>query len=124
MEIQPEIITLIWFAGIGIFTYFVIHKFSDVIKHKIKHQKKAQISSGEGKDVDEQLTSFIQNAPRLLTEIHQEMENQRANGVTDEQMAGLVQKKKSLEFLVQNKEIIEILGKPILKKVLGFIKAI
>ena len=78
----------------------------------------------DSRQIDDQLSNFIDNAPRIVLEINAEIENQKKAGVSDEQMKGLLQKKNMLEFVVQNKEIIDIIGKPILKKVVGFIKAI
>ena len=65
---------------------------------------------------------MINNAPELLTKVSSEIESQRANGVTDEQMKGLIQKQGMLKTLTENKEIIELIGKPILSKVLGWVK--
>ena len=48
----------------------------------------------------------------------------RYAGGHDEQMKGLFQKRQMLELVTNNQEVINILGKPLLKKVLGFVKAI
>jgi len=121
--IPPEVIPLIWFAGIALVGYAIFRKFSDVLVTKFKFSNTSKNYSGD-KNIDDQLNSFIQNAPRLLAEIHSEIKKQRESGVTDDQMKGLMSKEKMFEFLVQNREIIDILGKPILKKLVGFIKAI
>jgi len=107
-----------------VFTAFVIQKFSSTLKDKFKNQKVQSAKGREGKQIDDQLSDFIENAPRIVLEINKEIEQQKSQGVTDEQMKGLIQKKNMLEFISQNKEIIDIIGKPILKKVVGFIKAI
>jgi len=39
-------------------------------------------------------------------------------------MKGLYQKRQMLELVTNNQEVINILGKPLLKKVLGFVRAI
>ncbi len=117
------LIPFVWFAGIAIFGYFLVHRFSNVITAKFKYSGSTKNYSGD-KNIDQQLDSFIQNAPRLLAEIHEEIKNQSASGVTDQQMKGLKSKESMLSFIVQNKEIIDIIGKPILKKLVGFIKAI
>ena len=49
---------------------------------------------------------------------------QKSAGVSDDQMQGIYNKKKMLELVTNNAEVINIIGKPILKKVLGFVKAI
>jgi len=123
MTILETLMPFIWFAGFAVLGYFIIHKFSNVITAKFKYSGTTKNYANE-RNIDDQLNAFINNAPRLLTEIHTEITNQKKAGVTDEQMKGMVSKEKMLSFIVQNKEIIDILGKPILKKVVGFIKAI
>ena len=122
-EFFESIIPLIWFAGFALVGYGIFHKFSNVILARFKYTTTTKNYSGD-KNIDEQLNNFINNAPRLLVEIKEEITKQRSSGVSDIQMKGLVQKESMLSFIVQNKEIIDILGKPILKKVIGFIKAI
>lgn len=100
-----------------------LYKFSDVIKVRIQYHSKSKNYSND-KSIDSQLDSFINNAPRLLVEIQKEITEQRKNNVTDEQMKGLIQKEQMFKFLSENKEIIDIIGKPVLKKLVGFIKAI
>jgi len=119
--IPPEVIPFIWFTGIIISVYVFFHKFSDVIKEKIRSNHKKSVQGNE-KNIDQQVNSMINNAPELLTKVSQEIESQRANGVTDEQMKGLIQKQGMLKTLTENKEIIELIGKPILSKVLGWVK--
>jgi hypothetical protein len=105
--------------------YMVFRKFGDIIKVKIKSTTTREKKNyDDSKDIDGQLDNFISNAPRILAEIQTEMRAQKEAGVTDEQMKGMASKAKMLEFVVQNKEIIEIIGTPILKKIVGFIKAI
>ena len=119
VQIEPFIWTAIILGSIG----FAWWRVADIIKVKIKSVSTSRNYSGD-KNIDGQLDNFINNAPRLLAEIHTEIQNQKKEGVTDQQMKGLIQKKSMLEFIVQNKEIIEIIGKPILRKLVGFIKAI
>ena len=118
-----QLIPFIWFAGFAILGYFIIHKFSDVIVTRIKYTQKTKNYSND-KNIDDQLGAFIENAPRLLSEIHKEIASQKESGVSDVQMKGLISKQNMLQFLVDNKEIIDIIGKPIIKKLVGFIKAI
>ena len=118
-----EFFPFIWFGLISIVIVIFLYKFSDMIKVKFQYQKKEK-NYTNSKEIDDQMTGFIKNAPRLLIEVEQEIETQRSKGVTDEQMKSLIQKKSMMSFIVQNKEIIDIIGKPILKKLVGFIKAI
>ena len=48
----------------------------------------------------------------------------KSQGVSDDQMKGLYQKKQLLSLVADNQEVINIIGKPIIKKLLGFVKAI
>lgn len=118
-----EFIPILWFIGIAVFGYFIIRQFSSVITARFKYSGSTKNYSGD-RNIDEQMNAFINNAPRLLAEISEEVKKQKASGVRDDQMKGLMQKQSMLNFLVQNKEIIDIIGKPILKKLVGFIKAI
>lgn len=122
-EIIDTLMPFVWFIGIAVFGYFLVHRFSSVITARFKYSGSTKNYSGD-RNIDQQLDAFIQNAPRLLAEIHDEIKKQGEAGVTDQQMKGLKSKESMLSFIVQNKEIIDIIGKPILKKLVGFIKAI
>ena len=126
MESIPiDILNLIYVLIAVVVGYMIFHKLSDVVKIKIKSTKTNEKRNyDDSKDIDGQLSNFIENAPRILAEIQTEMRSQKEAGVTDEQMKGMASKAKMLEFVVQNKEIIEIIGTPIIKKLVGFIKAI
>ena len=119
IQIEPFIWAVIIIGSLG----FAWWRISDIIKVKIKSVSTSRNYSGD-KNIDGQLDNFINNAPRLLAEIHTEIQNQKKEGVSDQQMKGLIQKEGMLSFIVQNKEIIDIIGKPILRKLVGFIKAI
>ena len=118
-----EFFPFIWFGLISIIIVIFLYKLSDIIKVRFQYQKKEK-NHTNSKELDDQMTGFIKNAPRLLVEIEQEIETQRSKGVTDAQMQGLIQKKSMLSFIAQNKELIEMVGTPIIKKIVGFIKAI
>jgi len=121
--IPPEILPFIWFGSIATVAYLFFHKFSDVIKERIKTHgtaRKSQQKSDES--IDGQFDSMIKNSPTLLAKINQEITSQKARGVTDQQMKGLKDKASMLEFVVNNKEIVDIIGKPIVKKLLGWVK--
>ena len=123
--IPVDVLNLIYVLIAVVVGYMIFHKLSDVVKVKIKSTKTNEKRNyDDSKDIDGQLSNFIENAPRILAEIQTEMRSQKEAGVTDEQMKGMASKAKMLEFVVQNKEIIEIIGTPIIKKLVGFIKAI
>ncbi len=118
MEIE-SIYPFIW-ALIIIPGYMVFHKFSGILKDKAKASHIP--SGGKGSaQIDQQFDKLIENAPELRIRVSKEIEEQRDKGVSDEQMKGLIQKKGMLDFVADNKEIIEMLGKPIIKKVLSVV---
>ena len=122
--IAPEIIPFIWFGGIAITVYVFFHKFSDVIKEKFRQTNLTRRKEERGGHTDGQIDDLIGNAPRMLNEVNKIITEQTAAGVPPEQMKGILQKKQMLELVTNNQEVINILGKPLLKKVLGFVKAI
>jgi len=119
--IPPEIIPIIWFAGISVTVYFFFRKFSDVIKEKIKHTtRKSKTVNTE--EVGDQFDNLVNNAPRILDEVNKEIAAQREQGVTDSQMKGLLQKKQLLELGTSiPPEVYNLVGKPAIKKLIGFI---
>jgi hypothetical protein len=119
--IPAEIIPLVWFAGISITVYFFFRKFSDVIKEKIKHTTRKN-KTVDTEDTANQIDNLVNNAPRILDEVNKEIQAQREQGVTDEQMKGLLQKKQLLELGTSiPPEVINIAFKPIVKKLIGFV---
>jgi len=116
--IPPEIIPLIWFAGISITVYFFFRKFSSLIVEKIKQTATARKKSEQGGNTNEQIDNLINQAsnPQLLRGIEKQIDEQRAKGVTDKEMSGLIRNREMARFLVDNKQVIDF-AKPILKKV-------
>jgi len=116
--IPPEIIPLIWFAGISITVYFFFRKFSSLIVEKIKQTATARKKSENGGNTNEQIDNLIDQAsnPQLLRGIEKQIDEQRAKGVTDKEMSGLIRNREMARFLVDNKQVIDF-AKPILKKV-------
>ena len=122
--IPPEIIPFIWFGGIAITIYVFFHKFSDVIKEKFRQTNLTRRKEERTGNTDGQIDDLIGNAPRMLNEVNKIIAEQKASGVPDDAMKGLYQKRGMLELVTNNQEVINIVGKPIIKKILGFVKAI
>ena len=123
--IAPEIIPFIWFGGIAITIYVFFHKFSDVIKEKFRQTNLNRRKQEKNGNTDGQIDDLINNAPRILDEVNKEITAQRAQGVTDEQMKGLLQKKQLLELGTSiPPEVINIVAKPLVKKIIGFVGSI
>ena len=122
--IPPEIIPIVWFGCISITIYVFFRVFSSTLKEKFKQTNLSRRQAEKGGNTDGQIDDLISNAPRILHEIDKQIAEQKAQGVSDEQMKGLYQKKQLLSLVADNQEVINIIGKPIIKKLLGFVKAI
>ena len=122
--IPPEIIPLVWFSCIAITVYVFFRVFSSTLKEKFKQTNLSRKKAEGSIHTDSQIDDLINNAPRILNEINKTIAEQKAQGVSDEQMKGIFQKKQMLELVTNNAEVINIIGKPIIKKLLGFVKAI
>ena len=95
-----------------------------MIKEKFRQtnlsRKRAESTSG----TDDQIDDLINNAPRILSEFNKQILEQEKAGVSKDQMKGLYQRKTMLELVVNNAEVVNIIGKPIIKKLLSFVKAL
>ena len=121
-ELLTQLYPFIWFVGIAVVGYFFVHRFTDTLKNKWTANRLASNAKKKEGDTEEQIDKLINNAPEMIKHIEAEISAQKDRGVTDDQMKGLLSKKQMLDFVVQNHEIINIIGKPIIKKVLGVIK--
>ena len=122
--IPPEIIPLVWFSCIAVTVYVFFRVFSSTLKEKFKQTNLTRKKAEGSGHTDSQIDDLINNAPRILNEINKTIAEQKSAGVSDEQMKGIYQKKQMLELVTNNAEVINIIGKPIIKKLLGFVKAI
>ena len=122
--IPPEIIPLVWFSCIAVTVYVFFRVFSSTLKEKFRQTNLSRKKAEGSVHTDSQIDDLINNAPRILNEINKTIAEQKAQGVSDEQMKGIYQKKQMLELVTNNAEVINIIGKPIIKKLLGFVKAI
>ena len=119
--IPPEIIPLVWFSCIAVTVYVFFRVFSSTLKEKFRQtnlSRKKEQGSGQ---MDAQIDDLIKNAPRILDEVNKDIIAQRAKGVSDDQMKGLLQKKQMLELGTSiPPEFYQIVGKPIVKKVISW----
>ena len=122
--IPPEIIPLVWFSCISVTIYVFFRVFSSTLKEKFRQTNLTRKKAEGSGHTDGQIDDLINNAPRILNEINKTIAEQKAQGVSDEQMKGIYQKKQMLELVTNNAEVINIIGKPIIKKLLGFVKSI
>ena len=122
--IPPEIIPLVWFSCIAVTVYVFFRVFSSTLKEKFKQTNLSRKKAEGSIHTDSQIDDLINNAPRILNEINKQIKEQEISGVTHDQMKGLLQKRQMLELVTNNAEVINIIGKPIIKKLLGFVKSI
>ena len=122
--IPPEIIPLVWFSCIAVTVYVFFRVFSSTLKEKFKQTNLSRKKEQGSVHTDSQIDDLINNAPRILNEINKTIAEQKEQGVSDEQMRGIYQKKQMLELVTNNAEVINIIGKPIIKKLLGLVKSL
>ena len=122
--IPAEIVPLVWFSCISVTVYVFFRVFSSTLKEKFKQTNLSRKKAESTVHTDSQIDDLINNAPRILNEINKTIAEQKAQGVSDEQMRGIYQKKQMLELVTNNAEVINIIGKPIIKKLLQFVRAI
>jgi len=117
--IPAEILPLIWFAGISITVYFFFKKFSSVILEKIKQSSTARKRAESGANTGEQIDNLIDQVsnPQLLRGIEKQIEEQKAAGVSDEQMKSLYRNRDWARLAVDNKQVIDF-AKPVIKRVM------
>ena len=120
--IPPEIIPLVWFSAIAVTVYVFFRVFSSTLKEKFRQTNLNRKKEQGSVHTDSQIDDLINNAPRILNEINKQIKEQELSGVTSEQMKGLLQKKQMLELVTNNAEVINIICKPIIKKLLGLVK--
>ena len=121
--IPSELIPIIWFICISVTGYVFFRVFSSTLKEKFRLTNLSKKKSEATGNTDGQVDSLIDNAPRMLAEVNKIVAEQKSAGVPDEQMKGILQKKQLLELVSNNAEVINIIGKPVLKKILGFVRA-
>ena len=119
-EILDQLAPFIWALIIIIPGFLIFNKFTGILKEKAKATHINSNPKGSAQ-IDAQFDNLIRNAPELLNRVSKEIEEQRSRGVSDDEQKGLIQKKGMLEFVTDNKEIIEMLGKPLIKKVLSVV---
>ena len=122
--IPSELIPIIWFICIAVTGYVFFRVFSSTLKEKFRLTNLSKKKSEASGNTDGQVDSLIDNAPRMLNEVNKIINEQTEAGVPQDQMKGLLQKKQLLELVSNNAEVINIIGKPVIKKLLSFVRHI
>ncbi len=122
--IPAELVPLVWFSVIAVTVYVFFRVFSSTLKEKFRQTNLSRKKAEGSVHTDSQIDDLVNNAPRILNEINKTIAEQKAQGVSDEQMQGIYNKKKMLELVTNNAEVINIIGRPIIKKLLGVVKSL
>ena len=122
--IPAEIVPLVWFSVISVTVYVFFRVFSSTLKEKFRQTNLSRKKAESSGHTDDQIDDLINNAPRILNEINKTIAEQKAQCVSDEQMKGIYQKKQMLELVSNKAEVINLIGKPIIKKLLGVVKSL
>jgi|TARA_R100000963_G_C4594127_1_gene70244 phosphoserine aminotransferase len=122
MEIS-DFLPLIYLSVGLIATYFIGKLLLGHFK-EIKKVKRGIEIQREKKSFENGVEDLLDNAPSMYSKVIQELEYLKQNNATPEQMASLQKKADLLKTVIDNQEIINIAGKPIIKWVGKFIGGI
>ena len=88
----------------------------------IKKVKRSIDVQKDKKSFENGIEELIDNAPSMYQKVLQELQYLKENGADEKQMASLQRKADMLKTVVENQEIINVAGKPIIKylgKIIG-----
>ena len=122
MEIS-DFLPLIYLSVGLIATYFIGKLLLGHFK-EIKKVKRGIEIQREKKSFENGVEDLLDNAPSMYSKVIEELEYLKQNNATPEQMASLQKKADLLKTVIDNQEIINIAGKPIIKWVGKFIGGI
>jgi len=119
-QIEP----FIWFFGITAIIIFLASKFTDTIKEKFRQGGISKRANSKEPDLDQQFNDMLKNAPALYESVTSEITKLKEEGVEEDKLKSLISKQSMLRFAVDNKEIINMIGKPLVTRILKMIKGI
>ena len=88
----------------------------------IKKVKRSIDVQKDKKSFENGIEDLIENSPQMYSKVLQELQYLKENDADEKQMASLQRKADMLKTVVENQEIINIAGKPIIKylgKIIG-----
>ena len=91
----------------------------EMLKHESKHEKEAETIKPITK-----FNQFVENSDQVAKAAREEYNIAISKGAKPEQLSSLKQKADLAATVAQNKEIVQILGEPLLKKALAIIKGL
>jgi len=112
------------YLSIGLVATYFLGKL--VLSHteKIKKVKRGIEVQKEKKNLENGIDELLENAPQMYAKVMAELQYLKENGADEKQMASLQRKADLLKMAVDNQEIINLAGKPIVKYLGGFLKGI
>ena len=112
------------YLTIGLVSTYFIGRL--VLSHmtQIKKVKRGIEVQKEKKNLENGIDELLENAPQMYSKVLAELQYLKENGVDEKQMASLQRKADLLKMAVDNQEIINLAGKPIIKYLGGFLKGI
>tara|TARA_B110000263_G_scaffold88502_1_gene77359 strand:- start:161 stop:535 length:375 start_codon:yes stop_codon:yes gene_type:complete len=118
-----DILPIIYLT-IGLVSTYFIGRL--VLSHmtQIKKVKRGIEVQKEKKNLENGIDELLENAPQMYSKVLAELQYLKENGADEKQMASLQRKADLLKMAVDNQEIINLAGKPIIKYLGGFLKGI
>ena len=112
------------YLSIGLVATYFLGKL--VLSHteKIRKVKRGIEVQKEKKSIENGIDELLDNAPQMYAKVMAELQYLKENGADEKQMASLQRKADLLKMAVDNQEIINLAGKPIIKYLGGFLKGI
>ena len=112
------------YLSIGLVATYFLGKL--VLSHaeKIRKVKRGIEVQKEKKSIENGFDELLDNAPQMYAKVMAELQYLKENGADEKQMASLQRKADLLKMAVDNQEIINLAGKPIIKYLGGFLKGI
>ena len=118
--IEPYLPLIYLFTGVTA-SYFSAKL---ILNHmtSIKKVKRSIDVQKDKKSFENGVEDLIENAPNMYNKVLQELQYLKENNADEKQMASLQRKADMLKVVVENQEIINVAGKPIIKylgKIIG-----
>ena len=112
------------YLTIGLVSTYFIGRL--VLSHmtQLKKVKRGIEVQKEKKNLENGIDELLENAPQMYAKVMAELQYLKENGADEKQMASLQRKADLLKMAVDNQEIINLAGKPIIKYLGGFLKGI
>ena len=112
------------YLSIGLVATYFLGKLVLSHSEKIRKAKRGIEVQKEKKSIENGIDELLDNAPQMYAKVMAELQYLKENGADEKQMASLQRKADLLKMAVDNQEIINLAGKPIIKYLGGFLKGI